>query len=458
MRTIHRIGIGVLVGIFFATGYAVRMSADAHERTAVARESGAAQNGGTRIASMNLEGAANVDFVPLQTLLSVVTNLRQHYVEQLTDKDEGQMTYEALKSMLASLNDPNTRFVEPTQRKVIADAQKGKYHGIGAALGISKAKAGEIAEERLTVVSVLPDSPAEKAGLKTGDQILAIDGKAVLPFNPYQKVDLILKDARNQSRDREVLRKELEAEQKRIETGLSMIQAEDLLSSEDKKAVELTVLSQGAAKEAKVKVQPGELTVDPVQVETTGDYAYIRVNCFCSGSAEKFADAMKTAESSGAKGLVLDLRNLSGGQIEAARQMARWFVPGKTLAQELRSHDRKTNIAVPAAGDTSTWKKPVAVLVDRGTARVAEVMAAALRDNGRARLVGETTYGDFGATTLIDLKDGSAVLMTTGHFLTSKGGDYAGKGVAVDVQVAMSGAGDSQRQEAVNILNGRQGQ
>lgn len=481
MKVINIIGVAVLVLVFFMAGFAARTSVDGNELAAI--RGGAAQDSGTRIASMNLEGAANVDFRPLQTLLSVVTNLRQHYVEQLTDEDEGKMTYEALKSMLASLEDPNTRFIEPKQRLIIADAQEGKFHGIGAVLAIkrnkttapvepiaaskddkkpaqpaaktdakpaAKSPAREVEEEQLMVVSVLPGSPAEKAGLKTGDYILAIDGKWVLPMNPYQRVELILKDAQASNADREQLKKELEAEQKRIEGGIGLIEAQDLLSSEDKKELELTVLPAGSTKQAKVKLQPTVFSVSPVEYKMLdGDYGYIRINTFSNAAVEGFADAMGSLAK--ANGLVIDLRNLSGGQIESATKIASWFAPGKTFAQERKSRNRKATITIPSAqGDV--WSKPVAVLVDGGTARTAELFASALKEHSVAKLVGQKTYGDFMSVTLIEQPDGSAISMTTGEYMTARGGRYEGKGLPVDVNARATQSGDGQLKEALKML------
>lgn len=480
MRTYHRIGIGILVGLCFASGYYTRLQVMARDE---AIETARAQNErrassfsvGTRIASVGLEGAADIDFRPIETLYSVIRSLKEHYVEQITPENEGKMTYDALKAMLGSLKDPNTRFLEPAQRKVVSDAYEGKFHGIGAVLGIKQIKTpadallvksdkaqgnaaaakDKIADEHLFVISVLPGSPAEKAGLKTGDDIIEVNGKAVLGFDPFQIAERILKAARSQGADRVKLQKDLEAQQKRIENGLPIIDAENLLATEDKKEFELTVVPRGSTKSVKIKLQPGETTVEPVTSALVENdrYGHIRINFFGTQTAERFGEALRDISSKDAKGLVLDLRGVSGGSMDSALQIAKWFAPGKTMATLAKSRSRRTPVAVPELSGGEPWRKPLVVLVDGGTAKTAEVLAAALKDNCSARLVGESTYGDLMETTLLDQPDGSAVAMTTGVYLAGKGVNYNTKGLPVDVKVAWNQPGDRPLKEAIKLLS-----
>lgn len=454
MRTLNRIGIGLLVGLFFAVGYSARLKCTNCERIASTMESKAPVLGlGTPIASVGFDGTGNIDFRPIETLYSVLKNLREHYVDQVTSKDEGKMTYDALKVMLSSLNDPNTRFVEPAQKQIIEDSVEGKFHGIGAVLGIKEIKSDGITSEHLIVVTPISSSPAAKAGLKAGDDIVAIDGKSVLPFDPYLRANKIVKDARSQKKEITELRKVLEAEEKRIDNGISIPDAEDLLISDDKKSVELTVARRGNAKQLKIKIDPAEFTVDPVTSSVVGDgnYGYIAINCFSANTGQQFGKAIEDLKTKDVKGLVLDLRNVSGGDMESTLQIGRRFIPEKTLAVLVKSRNRRSTLTLPSAELNEVWAKPVVVLVNGGTARMPEVLAAALRDSNAAKLVGEKTYGDFSHSTLIEQKDGSAVLITTGVFVTSKNKNYSKIGLPVDVGVAYA-PGDTQLKEAVKLL------
>lgn len=453
MKNIPKIGIGLLAVAFFASGYALRVQCAHNEQIAAASQNKYSLAQSSRIASIDLDEPSNIDLRPVETLYSVMRNLREHYVEQLTPSDEGKMTHDALAAMLASLNDPNTRFIEQDQRKIVADAQNSKYHGIGAILGIKRIKSGSITEEHLIVVTPIASGPAEKSGIKAGDDITALDGKTILPFDPYQRATLYLKNARNKKTDQSILKRELEGEQKKIENGISILEAEDKLDSQDGKSVELTIARKGSAKPIKIKLQTSAFKVDPVagSVIDGGKYAYIKINDFSGATSAEFADKLKMMTSSGIKGLVLDLRNVAGGQENAVVQTAKYIAPGKTFAILKKAHNKKSVITIPN-NKSINWKKPVVVLVNSGTAKLAEVLASSLKDNKVAKLVGAKTYGDFIYTTLIDQADGSAVEMTTGKLLSIKGKDYSGTGVPVDVAVSSTASGDNQLDKAVKLL------
>jgi len=450
----------MLVGVFFATGYFTRMHCIDRDRALAAQRDNQSSLQGTRIASTGLTAVADVDIRPVETLYSVVKSLREHYVEQLTVEEEGKMTYDALRAMLGSLNDPDTRFLEPAQRKLIGDAAYGKFHGIGAVLAIKQttrpvkpgSKEPPVTDEHLMVVSVLPGSPAAKAGLKTGDEIIAVDSKPVLPFNPYQRVEDLMNDKKLQTMDLGEKKKLFEAEQKRLDDGVEIVDVENQLASDLKKAVEITVAAKAPAKENKVKIEPGEIDLDPVNAlrMESGDYGYIKINYLGVTTGEKFADEMKDLETKNAKGLVLDLRGATGGDMKSAEEIAKWFAPGKPLAALLKSRGRRSVVGIPIFASADVWRKPVVVLVDGSTARAPEVLASGLKENGVAQLVGKKTYGDFKDTTVLDLADGSAVMMTTGKYVTIKGVDFSGKGLPVDIQAASD---SEQIREAVKLLS-----
>lgn len=460
MRTIHRIGIGVVVGLFFACGFTARNECARRQAALVVAKDNKAISERTRIASTRLADVpGDVDIRPLETLYTVLNRLREHYVEQLTIEDEGKMTHEAMRAMLAWFHDPNTRFIEQPERRVILDAEQGKFHGIGAVLAIkqtwrpSKDKPNErVSEEHLVVVTLLPGSPAARAGLKPGDEIVAIDGKDVLPFDPYQRVSDLVGTQQFRGGTDSQKRKILDAEQKRIDEGISIVDAEALLTGEQKKAVTLTIAAKPPAKPTRLTILPQDVVVDVVgdpRLEA-GSIGYIDINYFGSATADEFTQALRELQTKSAKALIIDLRGATGGDMEAVLKIAQWFMPGRNFAVLIKSRGRKTPIQVPSAnGDV--WRKPVVLLVDRGTARAPEVLAAGLREAGAAKLVGEKTYGNFTDSTLIDLADGSGIVMATGKYVTAKGYDYNGKGLPVDVQAATP---DEQMKAAIKLVTG----
>ncbi len=449
MTTFRRIAIGCLVGLLFAAGFGARLNCAAHER-AIARSFPTAMPG-TRVASADV-AAGNVDMRPLEIMLTVLKSLREHYVDQITPQQEGKMTHDSLRAMMALLDDPNSRFVDAEQRKIIADANEGTYHGIGAILGVKKVKTGNITEEHLVVVTPIEAGPAAKAGIKPGDDIRAIDGKAVLPLDPFQRANEIVKEDRGKKISD--IRKHLSAEEKRIKSGMPIVEAENTLVTQDDKEFELTIARKGSSKEIKVKVQPGRFQVDPVNVKLlAGDnLGYVKINALTASTGKAFQDAIRQVKSGGAKGLIIDLRSVAGGGLEFAREVAGPVIGGRTLAIERRSRGRRLPLKVADHPVDDSWNGPIAVLVNGGTARMSEVLAAAFRDGASAKLVGEKTHGDLSEATVLDQKDGSAVIMTIGEFLSPKGIAYNGKGIPVDVQVASSAA-DAQLEKAIKLLS-----
>ncbi|MGI6295589.1 MAG: S41 family peptidase [Armatimonadota bacterium] len=462
MQRIHKIGVCVLLVVLcFGLGMSLRVKSD-RAQSALALKAETPFEG-TQIASSRLDLTV-ADIRPLKTLYSVLRSLREHYVDPITVKDEGKMSYGAIRWMLASLNDPETRFIEPDHRKLLGEAREGKFYGIGAVTAIrqtirpntDKDKTKDtVSEEHLIVATVLPGGPADRAGLKPGDEIVAINGKDVLPFDPYQHFSDTIKQENVRNMERPQLLKMIDTEQKRIDDGIAIIDAEKMLMSDDKKPVELSLAAQPPLKSKTITIQPSEITVKPLDdaIVMAGNIGYIRVRFFGDKTASEFSAAMKKLQNEKLAGLIVDLRGSTGWDILAADNIASWFAPRKVMAFRIRSRGRKDVIRIPTA-ESAPWTRPVVLLVDGSTTKAPEILAAALKDNGIAKLVGEKTFGNFVDSTMIDLADGSAIVMSTGKYVTGKGNDYNLKGVPVDVPV---NASDAQMKEAIKLLSESEG-
>jgi carboxyl-terminal processing protease len=398
---------------------------------------------------------SNVDLRPMESYYSVLRIIQDHYVEKIKDEDKKNLTYSSIKVMLNSLKDPNTRFYEPEQTQIIQQARAGTFHGIGAVLAVKQekianpaaepdknGKTGTTTFEKLVVVTTLPGSPASKAGLKSGDVITEVDGKSVLPYDPFTNVAKLIKSARNNEGDKVQIQKDLDKENNRIKNGINFQKAMDTLSAKENKEYTLTVLRSGQAKPLKIKVGSAETAVDPVsQAIIDGNIGYIHLRLIGSNTSDDFAMAMQEIQSSGAKSLILDMRDCVGNSTDSVKAIASWFAPNRTLAKLMGARGKQQTVKIPALQvpqgvKAGHWRGRTIILTDEGTSGEAEVLAAALRDNKIASIVGEKTYGDALQQTMYVLKDNSAISVTTGKYLSPLGKDFNVKGLVPDVRVS----------------------
>ncbi|MDW8320229.1 MAG: S41 family peptidase [Armatimonadota bacterium] len=394
------------------------------------------------------DSASPVSMDLMQLFYSVFKYVEKQHVDY-TPEQAKPMAYGAVRAMLQSLNDPNTRFLEPDEARLLQEAAKGTYYGIGAALTVVRKMEQDVERRELTVIAPLPGSPAEKAGLQPGDVITEIDGKWVIAYDPFRQVQ------RSGVRGNELV-KALEEARKRVMAGLDLRKAMSALTNKDQGAMTLTVRRGPAT--LKLKVTPGVLTVEPVAYRLMpGGLGYLRITQFNAQTPDSLKRAL-AGLGNNLRGVVVDLRNNPGGSLEAASQTAAMLVKGPTLALlETRAGENKLRQPVSIHGANPRVKAPMVVLINQGTANVAEVLAVALRDKAGAKLVGEHTFGDALVQTFIPLPDGSAVTITTGKFLTLNGGDFHGKGVypAVSAPTVPKQGHDLALEKAVSLLSQR---
>jgi carboxyl-terminal processing protease len=334
--------------------------------------------------------------------------VRERFVDEAVLDDE-TLTWGAIRGMVQSLGDSgHTVFLTPDEVESEEGALDGRIVGIGVV--VDQRGGGP------TVVSVLDGSPADRAGVRIGDVLLAVDGA---------RTDRILPD--------DVLRR------LRGDVGTS---------------VTLRLLRTDGS-ELDVSMVRERILVDTVSwafVPGTR-IADVRLLVFAGGAANELRDALREALAAGAIGVVLDLRGNPGGYVAEAQRVASSFLDeGVVFQQRNRDGDVRPHRVLPGAVDPEI---PTAVLIDQGSASASEIVAAALRDNDRATLIGERTFGTGTVLETYQLSDGSALRLGVARWLTPDGEDAFATGIEPDVRVRLPPGGTILEPTDLDDLNRR---
>jgi carboxyl-terminal processing protease len=335
--------------------------------------------------------------------------VRNNYVDQ-EDIDSKKETYGAIKGMLDTLGDNgHTRFLTPEERKQNDQSLSGTYVGIGVQLEEEKGK--------IVVAAPIQDSPAQRAGISTDDVLVAVDGKSVRGDDVTEVVEKVKGPVGTE--------------------------------------VELTVLHDG--KKHTYDLRRAEID-SPVVSWTKipdSDVAVVLLSSFSDGSAEELQDAFKKARAAGAKRFILDLRNNPGGRLDQAVEMAGYFLkPGSVVyIREDASGEREE---IKVEDDPESTSAPLTVLVNGGSASSAEILAGALRDNGRATVIGETTYGTGTVLSEFVLRDGSSILLGVAEWLTPDGDFIRETGIEPDMKVPLQNGAEQVTPDGARDLSREQ--
>jgi carboxyl-terminal processing protease len=307
-----------------------------------------------------------------------------------TSKEEA---YVAIRAALQKLGDPYTRFMNPQQYESLTSQTSGEVSGIGIRMQINENT------KRLTVIEAIENSPALKAGLKSGDEILAIDGKSTLKMTVEDGSKLI----RGQ-----------------VGTSVSL----DIERSGSKLKIKLT--------RATIEVPTVRYTL---KQEANRRVGYIRLQEFSSHAADQMRTAIRRGKSDKVDSYVLDLRGNPGGLLNASIEIARmWLDEGHIV----KTVDRKGWSAQTTANGTAITKLPLAILVDGNSASASEILTGALKDNKRAVVVGSQTFGKALVQSVHELEDGSGLAVTIAHYYTPNGTDINHKGIAPDIKLDLT--------------------
>ena len=392
------------------------------------------------------------DTSPGATFEQVYQLVERNFVDPLPT--DTQMAHGAASAMLASLQDPDSRFLEAPEVAELNSEAKGEYKGLGAAVAVRRlphAKSGDIpayTEYRLVLVAPLPGSPAEKAGMQAGDTVAAINGQWVYNDSYVYSQTKALKAVQD---DPATFNKMLSALQKKIDGSLSLSQAQTKLSDPAAKTLALSVTRAGLPQPLSLTLDTSTTTVVSAVTARSlaGGIGYIKVAAFTTGADKDFSTAL-TGFGNAPKGLVLDLRNSPGGLLEVGQAIAAKLSSAPALGY-LETKGKK--IQPISVTPDAPIAYPIVVLVNGGTANTAELLASALQSKG-AKLVGSATFGDASDVKLIVLHDGSGFTMTVGKLTTAAHANFGGLGIKPDV-VLPSTAGDAPLDRAVGVLTGR---
>jgi carboxyl-terminal processing protease len=352
-------------------------------------------------------GTSKVDFAQFWT---VWQKLENGYYDK-TKLDPQKMLTGAISGMVQSLEDPFTVYLPPTQNNDFKEGLAGQFQGIGAELGLK--------DRRVIVISPLNGSPAQKAGIKPGDAILEVDGQSTANWTLSQAVEKI-----------------------RGPRGTD---------------VTLTVLSNGGRESREVKIQRDVITVKSVEhwVKKASEIenikvdksvadksiAYVSLSQFGDNTNSEWLSEINklnlTLQNKEIGGVILDLRNNPGGYLSDATFIASEFLSeGSVVVIEEEGEGDRTSQTANRRGFLT--EVPVLVLINKGSASASEIVAGALRDNGRARLVGETSFGKGTIQQAEDLGSGAGLHVTIAKWLTPKGTWVNGKGLEPDIKVALN--------------------
>lgn len=324
-----------------------------------------------------------------------------------TDED----AYVAIDTMLASLNDPYTKFLDPKEFKEETSSIKGSLKGIGVQIGVRDGK--------LLIIAPMEDTPGEKAGLKAEDEILQIDGKST--------------------------------------KGITVDKAADLIRGEEGTIVKLLIKRKNvpnkvySVQRAKIDIKSvsTKLPTDTIQLDPR--VGYIRLSSFISQNAiDEFKKAL--AGYSGKKGFIIDLRSNPGGLLTNAINLSDMFLNGGVIVSTVDRMGYKETIR---ANRQYICDKPIVILINGGSASASEIFSGAMKDNSRALIVGEKSFGKGLVQEINKLPAGSGCNITIQKYLTPNGTDIHKKGIKPDITVSFTEA-DIKAKKDVQLIKGQE--
>jgi carboxyl-terminal processing protease len=328
-------------------------------------------------------------FEDLRTFTEIFGRIKRDYVEPVSDK---KLLEDAIRGMLSGL-DPHSAYLISEEYQELKEGTTGQFGGLGI----------EVTMENgfIKVVSPIDDTPAQKAGIKTGDLIVRLDDEPV--------------------------------------KGMSLADAVKKMRGEPGSKIQLTVVREGAEAPLKLTLARAVIKVQSVKSRLLEkNYGYLRISSFQSGTGESLKEAlsnMKKENGGNLKGLVLDLRNNPGGVLNAAVDVSDAFLKSGLIVYT-EGRIENSEMRFNAAPDDLIDGAPMVVLINAGSASASEIVAGALQDQKRAVIMGEKSFGKGSVQTILPTSNGAAVKLTTARYYTPSGRSIQAEGIEPDIALA----------------------
>lgn len=328
----------------------------------------------------------------IRDLEEVWSRLRSLYYDA-EKLDQSKLEYSAVKGFVSGIGDPYTVFMPPEEAKDFGQGLNGKLEGIGAEL--------EVKDSKLIVRAPLKNSPAEKAGILSGDIIFKIDGAPAQDMTIYEAIRKI-----------------------RGKKGTKVI---------------LTLVRENKPEVFDIEIVRDEILIDTIVVKKIdGGIYHIAVNQFNDHTKVEFSKAIDEILLAKARAVILDLRGNGGGFLDISIDMLSEIVSGEKTAVIVKKRDQSQNETIKTNGSARIPDLPLVVLIDEGSASASEIVAGAVQDYKRGILIGEKTFGKGSVQELVDLNDGASLRMTIAKWFTPLNRSIDGDGIVPDIEVKLT--------------------
>jgi carboxyl-terminal processing protease len=343
----------------------------------------------------------------LKVFTEALSYVESNYVEEV---EPDKVIQGAIRGMLKTL-DPHSSFMPPDVYREMQVETEGRFGGLGIEITTR--------DDVLTVVSPIEGTPAFRAGIQPGDQILKVDGEST--------------------------------------KEMSLVDAVKKLRGPEGSTVTIAVFRQGFTEPKDFTLSRAIIQIKSVRwTKLKDDIGYVKLRSFHKTTEEELEEALRDLGEQHIKALVLDLRNNPGGLLEQAIAVSNVFLEGGQLIVYTKGRLPNQNMKGFAKSDGFHVTYPVAVLINGGSASASEIVAGALQDLHRATVIGTQSFGKGSVQTIIPLSDGSGLRLTTAKYYTPKGGEIHGKGITPDIVVEKPQEADNQEGEQKALRSRRQ--